>query len=115
MLLTKTNEIDEQVASMLKYHPNVVKDVMEHVYLSTKNYLVYPDSAGMRLPHLGTIRPNYKALNHFLLKKLIPRIRKERSEELINRFRIYWELRKLIRNDKQRRKYKERFGSWHYK
>lgn len=70
-----------------------------------------PTSAGFRLPHLGVIRPSYRALNTYLLR-FIKRIRENpEDKDLIDKFRIYWNLRSLIRNDSERREYKKKFGT----
>lgn len=114
MLVSKIDKLLQQTAESTNQSPEIVADVIKHLFLYIRDYLLNPTSAGLRINYLGVIRPKKKILN-FYVKRLLDDVRKERSEENINKFRTFWNLRRLYQRDTERRNYKKRYGKWHFK
>lgn len=90
MVITKIKEIVSKTSDISNYPPEIVEQVMNHVFLSWKDYLMNPTSPGLRLPHLGVIRPSYRALNHYILSVFMKKLRADhQNDELKERFRKY--------------------------
>ncbi|OQB03519.1 MAG: hypothetical protein BWY21_02155 [Parcubacteria group bacterium ADurb.Bin216] len=51
MVISRINEIIDETQELTQYPIEVVHHVMEHVFASIKNYVVEPNSPGIRLPH----------------------------------------------------------------
>lgn len=85
---------------------------MQHAFKFLKNFISSPTHAGLRYENFGVVRAHIKPLNAYLKLILIPRLRKDRDNEVLKeRFRALWALRELIRKDNERRDYKTRFGT----
>lgn len=72
----RIDPILEETANLLDYPPEVIGDVVNHAFKFLKEYIKSPESAGIRYPHFGVIRPSLKALNHNIQSEIIPRLRK---------------------------------------
>jgi hypothetical protein len=108
----RIDPIVSKTIEVLDYPPEVVADAIAHAFKYMKEYVAKPTAAGLRYQHFGVIRPSIKSLNWHLSHKMLPKLRANRDdEELKQKFRVYWQLRDLIRKDNERRNYKERFGS----
>lgn len=111
MIVSKITPLVSSAAEITQMSPEIVSDVVKHLFTFTKNYLQKPDKAGLRITYLGVIRPQKKPLN-FYLKKLIAEMRLEPdNEELKENFRIFWNLRRLSQKDAERRDFKKRYGT----
>lgn len=75
-----------------------------------------PSHAGMFISHLGTIRSTVPAMDNYLKNLLGKSIRANPEDNsLKEKYKVYWQYRRLLQQDVKRKKYKERFGKWHYK
>lgn len=115
-MLTKINKLVEQTQYITQYPPEVVSEVIQFMFQYIRNFLLNPDAAGLRLPHIGVISPNNNTIDHYLKSKLIPRLKREREDEYLKSvFKKIWKLRQVVRKKEDSRNFKKRFGSWHYK
>lgn len=111
MLVRNIDELLQSTAELLNYPPNTVMSVIDHNFKSLHDYIDAPTHSGIRFPYLGVFRPNPKAVTYYL-QNLISKLRLDRdNENLKRRFRHYWKLRLLVKEDVKRRSYKKRFGS----
>lgn len=116
MIITKIDKLVQETQAITQYPPEVVSDVVRFIFKYTREFLLNPTHAGLRLPHLGVIRPINNTINHYLTAKLIPKLRKDRdNEELKAIFRKIWKLRRAVQEKEASRNFKKRFGSWHFK
>lgn len=116
MVIHKLDEVFDKTHELTQYSPEIVASVMQHVFRSWVDFLATPTHAGIRLPNLGVIRSVPKAIEYYLRNVVITKLRKDRNnEQLKEHFRIFWKYRRLLQEDEKRRKYKKRFGKWHYK
>lgn len=114
MLVSRIDKLLAQTAENTNQPPEIVADVIKHLFEFIKDFLLNPTHAGLRINYLGVIRPKKKILN-FHVKRLLDDLRKDKSEENITKFRAFWNLRRLLQKDTERRNYKKRYGTWHFK
>lgn len=103
-----------QVASLTNYPQHVVKDVIFQQFDDIKSYIHKPTHSGYRLFYLGALQGNIKSVNKYL-RILIGYLRETPTEELKQEFRIFWNFRRLLQQDKTKMSFKKRFGTWHWK
>jgi nucleoid DNA-binding protein len=114
MVLSDIKEVMRDTAMLLDISPPIVEDVMRHVFKSMRKFFRYPDAVGVQFSYFGTFVANSKAIRYAINTELIKRIRRN-PEKYIDDFRVIWKLKQLAYKNDERRKYKERFGSWHFK
>ena len=107
-MLYKITPLLQKTAKATGYTPEQVASVVAHSFDTIKNYIEYPDSAGLRIPYIGIIRTKIKILNHYLHRDGIQLLRNKKITK--ERFQAYWNLRTLIRKDNERRDHKTRYG-----
>lgn len=107
----KLDPILAKTAELLDYPPEVIGDVVQHGFKFMKEFIGNPTHAGLRYHHFGVIRAFEKPLRHYLQRLVADMRRKPDDEALKEKFRKYWKLRELVKQDEQRRDYKKRFGS----
>lgn len=115
MVVSKIDKLLTATQEVTQYPPEVISSVINHMFTHTRDFLEKPTAPGLRLPHLGVFRSTYRITNHYIKDTLIPKLRKNKTPELIEQFKIFWKYRDLIRQDEARREYKKVYGNWHYK
>lgn len=115
MIVSKITPIVNKTAEILDLDATTVQKVIAHTLAATKQYIENPHTkSGLRLRYFGVIRPYPQSLTSYL-KKLIRHLRDPTKahlhEEIKQEFRRFWNLRKLLQKDNDRRNFKQRFGS----
>jgi hypothetical protein len=103
-----------ETAKVIDYPEDVIRDVIFHQFLDVKNFIKKPTHARYRLYYLGNLYGNIKSVNGYLTT-IIGKLRVERTDALIEEFRLFWRYRRMLQQDKELASYKKRFGSWHWK
>ena len=109
MVRSKITGLLKKTAQITGYSEEQVAHVIKHVIDTLHYFLHNPYKAGLRLPYIGVLRVTSRFLRWYLLKYGMERLRNGKLTK--ERFRKYWELRKLTRDDEKRRKHGERFGT----
>lgn len=86
---------------------------MKHIFKSLYEWLCKPVTSGFRLKYWGIIRGYTPSIRHSLTESLLPSLRKGKDKKEL--FRILWNFKYLTHKEDERRKYKKRFGTWHWK
>lgn len=111
-MVNDVSKIINKTAEVLEYSPEVVKHVVKHQFSDLRSFMLKPTSVVYRMQHLGEWKGNMPSLNSYL-KELINKLRVDKSYQ--EQFTIFWKYRRDLQKEDQRRKFKERFGSWHWK
>mgnify|MGYP003545252522 CR=1 FL=1 len=106
--VSKITTIIEQAAQTTGHTQDEVASVMSHCFKIIRQQLEYPTYAGIRIPYIGAIRTKSSILAHYLRVNAIPYLRIGKISK--ERFQHLWRLRKLTRDDEQRRDFKTRYG-----
>ena len=115
MLWKKTLPLINKVAEELSIPPEIVADVMTHHYNDLKKFINNPTHASYLLPGFGIFVPYHPILYHDV-KRAITLLRSDRSNpEYLANFRTTWSYYRMAQQDKHYRKFKKRYGKWHWK
>lgn len=107
-MYTKLTPLLQKTAEITGYSNEQVASVIAHVFTVIKDYTINPTKAGIRLPYIGVIRSKIKKINHYLLRDGIRMVRQGKLSK--ERFKAFWNLRSIIREDDKRRDHKTRYG-----
>lgn len=88
MLISKLDKVLSETSSVTGYPPEIVGSVVSHTFNYIASFVKKPTAAGIRLLHFGVIRGSLAALNYYIYKFGIPRIRKERTESAVEDLRV---------------------------
>ena len=115
MIKRKINPLIKETAKTLNYPEAVVNHLVMYSFAHLKEEMTtesrYPK---IRLFHLGSFEVNRNALRTEI-QHTITKIRLSRTPELVSKLNRLLQLRHKVYAYTKSRKFKERFGSWHYK
>jgi len=80
----------KETAKILDYPPHVIGDVVKHSFKFIHDFIDSPTHAGLRYQNFGVIRGSLNAVNAYIQFRVIPQLRKDRTNEFwLNRLRTY--------------------------
>ena len=113
MLLSPVDPLINKTASALDIPKEVVKKVISHQFKEVADNYKYWKYVGFRFEGLGSLYVSPGAYKK-IIQDLLIRSRKDPQskyrEALFNAFK----LRHQVKSFHESKKYKKRFGSWHY-
>ena len=115
MLKKKIQPIVKQTADTLSYPEEVVAHLINYSFARLKEEMsTSPKHAKIRVYHLGSFEVLKPALRSEILYT-IGKLRLTRTQELIDKLNSLLQLRHKAYAYAKSRKFKQRFGTWHYK
>lgn len=120
MIVNKITSLVNTTAEITNFSPEITSDVVGHALRFANQYLRNPTKAGLRITYFGVFRPHKRALNAYLLRLLkrlraLPEDAHEERKQMKETFSKFWQLRRSLQQDSERRNFKKRYGNWHWK
>lgn len=112
MLKYKILPLINETARDLDMDPAIVKDIIDHEFKTIQANIIDPKVVGIRLEDFGKFYYKFSWYKR-IFPSMAERYRKGTlTKEVLQK---YLSIRTLVTNYHLSRKYKTRFGSWHWK